>query len=306
MKAILCTLSISALLLFCSIPLFAFVTVSGTIVGSDNPTVGLNDAAIILDGFEVATTNAAGYFNATDIMENITYTYTITHEFYNSATGQIIVGTQNLDMGTIMLTEIVYPPTNAQAFVLDANVQLNWTHSMGPFLGYKVWRLHEGEEQNEASWTLLTPSNVDLDNFVDTNWSTLPEGSYQWAVKAVMSGNVLSAAAFTNVLNNTTGNDDNMPPPLIITALESCSPNPFKTSTAIRYSLSDKAPLLLEIYNFKGQKVKTLFHATQYHGHHYAIWNGTNDQNKPVSAGVYLYKMSSGKFTASRKVILVK
>jgi hypothetical protein len=309
MKAILCTLSLSILLLFCSISLFA-VVVTGTIVGSDAPFMGLADATIVLEGFNnyTATTNAQGQFTIPDVVANNTYTYTASREDYHPATGEINVGTSNLNMGNVMLNEIANPPTNAQAFVVEPNVRIRWTHIMGALGGYKVWRLHAGDELNEQYWTLLTPNIIVADSMMDTHWYSLPDGSYQWAVKAVISGNVLSEAAFTNTLENTTAVDDNPAvPPYLFNGFEYCYPNPFKDKNSIRYCLrGDKSPLLMEIFNLRGQKITTLVNAVQDRGSHYAVWNATNDQNKPVSPGVYLYKMSSGKFTASKKVILVK
>jgi len=64
--------------------------------------------------------------------------------------------------------------------------------------GYRVYRLVEGQEGNEAAWTMVgNPTNTAL---VDNSWPNLPDGAYRWAVKAKYPLNVYSEPAFSNVL----------------------------------------------------------------------------------------------------------
>lgn len=84
-------------------------------------------------------------------------------------------------------------------------------------------------------------------------------------------------------------------------------PNPFNPSTTISFSVSEVlSSVNIEIYNLKGQKVKTLVNEQLSVGLHSITWNGKDDSNKPVSSGIYFYKMRAGKYTASRKMILLK
>ncbi len=55
-----------------------------------------------------------------------------------------------------------------------------------------------------------------------------------------------------------------------------------------------------------GRQVKTLLDQTQEAGFKSIIWNATNDYGKPVSAGVYLYKIQAGEFVQTRKMVLLK
>jgi len=67
-------------------------------------------------------------------------------------------------------------------------------------LGYKLWRLLQGQETNESAWTSLSPGiNTDLD-FIDHSWENVPAGSYLWAVRTVYTGGVMSEPAFSNPL----------------------------------------------------------------------------------------------------------
>ncbi|MFC1898583.1 T9SS type A sorting domain-containing protein, partial [Candidatus Cloacimonadota bacterium] len=86
-------------------------------------------------------------------------------------------------------------------------------------------------------------------------------------------------------------------------------PNPFNPSTTISFNLSEdqieKAELT--VYNLKGQKVKTfLINSSTDQPINSVVWNGTDDNNKPVSTGIYFYKLKSGEFEKTRKMLLMK
>ncbi len=83
-------------------------------------------------------------------------------------------------------------------------------------------------------------------------------------------------------------------------------PNPFNPVTTIFYSIPETDHAKLEIFNIKGQKVKTLFDGIKESGEHSIKWNGTDESKKKVSTGYYLYKLTSGKKTAARKMLLLK
>ena len=96
----------------------------------------------------------------------------------------------------------------------------------------------------------------------------------------------------------------------------SCYPNPFNPNSGnISFAISSnsKLPEKIEIYNIKGQKIKTLecinrvdAKATESLSHYSIVWNGTDESSKPVSSGIYFYKLKSGKFEVSRKMLLMK
>ena len=83
-------------------------------------------------------------------------------------------------------------------------------------------------------------------------------------------------------------------------------PNPFNPATAIDYALPERLHVRLTVYNVLGQEITTLVDESQAAGSHRAIWNGTDQQGRPVSSGVYLYRLSSDEFAQSMKMILMK
>ena len=84
-------------------------------------------------------------------------------------------------------------------------------------------------------------------------------------------------------------------------------PNPFNPTTAISFSIPEESKVKLSIFNIKGQKVKILANNEFDKGVHSVIWNGVDESGKPVSSGVYFYKLSvNGKSESVRKCLLLK
>ena len=55
-----------------------------------------------------------------------------------------------------------------------------------------------------------------------------------------------------------------------------------------------------------GRLVKTLVNGSQTSGYKSIKWNGTNDRNDQVSAGIYLYMIKAGNYRKTRKMVLIK
>jgi hypothetical protein len=89
-------------------------------------------------------------------------------------------------------------------------------------------------------------------------------------------------------------------------------PNPFNPSTTISFSSEQIDQFELEIYNLKGQNIKNLSQnlchtePVKVRGTMSVVWDGTNDNNKPVSSGIYFYKLKTGKTEITKKMLLMK
>jgi immune inhibitor A len=89
-------------------------------------------------------------------------------------------------------------------------------------------------------------------------------------------------------------------------------PNPFNPSTVIRFGIprpEQGQPGLrvrLEVYNSLGRMVKTLVNKPLNPGVYEVEWDGTNDRGMAVASGVYLYRLTRGDESGSRKMILLK
>lgn len=84
-------------------------------------------------------------------------------------------------------------------------------------------------------------------------------------------------------------------------------PNPFNPSTTIEFSIKNNSNIELSIYNMKGQIIKNLTNKEFTKGSHSIYWNGNDGSEKPVSSGIYYYKLNvNGKTEAMKKCLLLK
>ncbi|MFZ5981021.1 MAG: T9SS type A sorting domain-containing protein, partial [Candidatus Zixiibacteriota bacterium] len=83
-------------------------------------------------------------------------------------------------------------------------------------------------------------------------------------------------------------------------------PNPFNPETVISFALPKTAPMRLEIFNILGQKVTTLLDRPMPAGINTVVWDGHSESGGKVSTGVYLYRLQSGSFTQTKKMLLLK
>jgi hypothetical protein len=84
------------------------------------------------------------------------------------------------------------------------------------------------------------------------------------------------------------------------------APNPFNPETTIRYTVSQKGPVTIDIFNVNGARVRTLVEKTHEAGVYSTRWNGTDDSGRHVASGVYFYQLRAGGFVDSKKLILLK
>ncbi len=99
-------------------------------------------------------------------------------------------------------------------------------------------------------------------------------------------------------------NDPNVVAPGIF--LSQNFPNPFNPETQIAFSLKNRTQVSLQIYNLRGQKVRTLVNSVYPTGQNKVTWNGTDDNGNQVPSGIYLYRMDADKQTQTKKMVLLK
>jgi hypothetical protein len=83
-------------------------------------------------------------------------------------------------------------------------------------------------------------------------------------------------------------------------------PNPFNASTKISYQLTEAAPTKLDIFNLKGELVRSLVNETQTPGSYQLDWDGTDSQGTEVSSGLYFYRLTSGEVSQTQKMSLLR
>ncbi len=78
-------------------------------------------------------------------------------------------------------------------------------------------------------------------------------------------------------------------------------PNPFNPTTTIYYGVKEPSNVTIKIFNTLGQEIVTLVNERKNAGYYYAEWNATG-----LPSGIYFYRIQSGNFTESKKMILTK
>ena len=99
-------------------------------------------------------------------------------------------------------------------------------------------------------------------------------------------------------------NDPTVPP--VITELLGNYPNPFNPETTIDFNLRAESHVSIEIFNIRGQKVRTLIDDFYGAGNHQAVWTGNDDAGRSVGSGVYFYRMNADGVSATRRMVLMK
>lgn len=91
-------------------------------------------------------------------------------------------------------------------------------------------------------------------------------------------------------------------------------PNPFSLNamqaggrgTTIRYRLQDASQVRVEVFNLRGQLVRSLVRRHQAAGEYVTRWDGRDDSGRPVSGGVYLIRLKTGERVVTRKALVLR
>jgi hypothetical protein len=95
-------------------------------------------------------------------------------------------------------------------------------------------------------------------------------------------------------------------PPVAEAQLIGNRPNPFASSTAIRFALAREERVDLGVYDLSGRLVATLQSGRLAAGDHSIEWNGRDRDGRFASPGVYLYRLAAGTRIESRPMVLVR
>jgi len=87
--------------------------------------------------------------------------------------------------------------------------------------------------------------------------------------------------------------------------LSAIRPNPFVSTTEISYALPVSSPINLKVYDITGKLVKTLVAGSQAPNFYRVIWNGIDDRGQKVGQGIYILRMETPSYQATKKFILL-
>lgn len=188
----------------------------------------------------------------------------------------------------------------------DAMAVLKWsTASETDMTGFKVYA---GDQSMLGSAACLTPvvipaSNTSSGAHYSYTASELegPGVFYFWLEALSMNGQ----SDFFGPVSVNLPADPGAPALPLRSDLGIAYPNPFRSGaqTRIAVDVKEGESGTLEIFNLAGQKIRSYNLPA---GSHNLQWNGLDANNRPVASGIYYYKLSTGSYTQSRKLVIVK
>jgi len=88
--------------------------------------------------------------------------------------------------------------------------------------------------------------------------------------------------------------------------LVSLYPTPFEQQLTVGFQLAGDEPVKLEIYNVRGQKVRTLADCRLTAGPHTLVWYGDDAAGQQVPSGIYMVRLQGERSTDQRKAVLLR
>jgi len=131
-----------------------------------------------------------------------------------------------------------------------------------------------------------------------------PGTYYYWLQVSDMDGSDSFYGPITLVYQG--GNEPGIPSIPQVTELKSIYPNPFNPSTTISYGLAEAADVKVQIFNSRGQLVRSISEGQRNAGNYNLIWNGTDNNGQSQPTGVYFVRLHAGKKVFNSKAVLMK
>ena len=218
--------------------------------------------------------------------------------------------------------KITEPMNNAYIKITDQTIDdtlvFRWKPSFdaeGDTITYKysgTWGLASISVPYVKNSTETKIAYIDIYNSIDQSgldsWTESSQISGEWAISAcsgmycVPSENgPFNLTISENVLNLL----DNADLPNQYALLPNY-PNPFNPQTTIDYQIPEAGHVTIDIFDLRGQKIRSLINQNINAGYHSVVWDGNDESANPISSGVYLYRILTDEFVNTRKMILMR
>lgn len=193
----------------------------------------------------------------------------------------------------------------------DMYVKIAWiSESETNHAGYNILR---SEVRELSSATLINngminqgTANGSQMNYLYTDTEVATQGTYYYWLESVSLNGACEYFGPLNVTISTGGDQPGIPNIPVETTLLTAFPNPFNPSTNLRYSMKEAGDARIDIYNSKGQLMKTYSASHNQAGYYQIYWDGHDLNGQLASTGVYFYRMTSGNYASTKKMVLTK
>ena len=172
-----------------------------------------------------------------------------------------------------------------------SNVQVEWDISSDePLDGFTLYRR---ETTSSAARAVATGDPLVTRSFIDASVEVGKPYEYELMIQAA-SGEVFRSAPERVTLRASA------------TSLGPNYPNPFNPRTSIEYTVADRMPVTIEIYNVSGSVVRRLEQSVRDAGTHRVEWDGRDAAGHAMGSGVYFYRLKDAPSAGARKMVLLK
>jgi len=214
--------------------------------------------------------------------------------------GVVADGVFRLEQGTGIAQPAMPLATALTATWTGEGLQLRWHHA--PWLrveGATVERARTGTQEwvavDRNAQLPTDRTGLLLDNGAEENTE------YVYRISLVTpfgTGQAISVEA-------TTGEYEDVPPPVERPRLGQNFPNPFNPGTTIRFEVPGTMRVRLAIYDARGRHVITLLDDVRQGGDE-VVWDGTDAAGNPVAIGTYIYTLHTTEGSESRRLTLLR
>ncbi len=206
---------------------------------------------------------------------------------------------------------------NSGGLVGSNNNIINKCYSIGNVTGYKnngglvgfdnnnnvtdsFWDIEtSGQTSSQGGSGKKTSEMKNISTFTEAGWN-FPD---VWNINPDLN----NGYPFLNSPDSVANNDIVIISPKDSKALlKNAYPNPFNPSTTLSFELSSPESVKIDIYNVKGQLVKSLVKGAYTAGKHSIVWDGKDNKRKSACSGIYFYKIQAGKQSQTKKMMLMK
>ncbi len=171
--------------------------------------------------------------------------------------------------------------------------------------------------ESELTYEIELANNsemIDAEVFTDLSKATyqlseLNRGSdYFWRVRSKNEDGLYSQysdlGTFSTIDDVTGVEKENIIPTKF--NVENNYPNPFNPTTTIQYGIPEAAYVTVKIYNMLGQEIKVLVQSEKLAGTYNIMWSGNDNFGNKVSSGTYIFRVTAGNQSMTRKMLFMK
>lgn len=216
---------------------------------------------------------------------------------------------------TVLINDDQTLPVELSSFTATVSsglyVSLKWvSESETNHAGYNIYR-SENEEFNSA--IKINAQIIDQGDangtqirYIYSDFEACNNMEYYYWLESVSLSGMCQYFGPINVIIGNLSDEPEQPGIMLSTKLLSAFPNPFNPNTNLRYSLKEAGKVKIEVLNFKGQMIRSYNVDHDSPGFYQLSWDGRDNDGRLVSSGIYMCRMTSGRYISTRKMILAK